>query len=132
MRAASGGHADMVKLLLSNGADPMLTGPQGYNALHFATDTGIADLLLRAGVDINVRNDSESTPLMRAAAEGNLPMLQKLIAAGADVHARDNEERTALWSAASAGHSAAIQCLIDAGADCNSANNVAYTPLIAA
>ena len=53
---------------------------------------------------------------LRAAAEGDVPRLRKLIAAGAPLDARDARGRTALHVATHAGRREAIRVLADAGA----------------
>lgn len=57
------------------------------------------------------------TPLMRAAFEGNLPAVQRLLAAGADVNAADADGDTALMFAAYKGHAAVVHLLLAHGAD---------------
>lgn len=58
------------------------------------------------------------TPLIEAAASGNVEALEELIGAGADVNesVRKTEPRTALNAAARYGHLAAVKVLLDAGA----------------
>ena len=62
-------------------------------------------LLLQHGLAPEQPDEAE-TPLMTAAARGNLDIVTQLVAAGADVdrHAHDNVEWTASFYARSAGH----------------------------
>lgn len=64
--------------------------------------------------------------LFKAAHEGNIEELARLIAAGADIEARDRSGRTPLHVAAYASHEKVIQALIQAGTDSNAFDNQAY------
>lgn len=57
------------------------------------------------------------TPLMVAAAEGDLSAVNALISAGAKVNARDNRGATALMYAVQNGHRLVTRALLQAGAD---------------
>jgi ankyrin repeat protein len=60
------------------------------------------------------------TPLMRAAARGQLGEMNGLLAKGADVNARTTEQRvTALMFAAYFGHADAVKALLAKGAQLN-------------
>jgi Ankyrin repeats (3 copies) len=60
------------------------------------------------------------TPLMRAAARGQVGELNGLLAKGADVNARTTEQRvTALMFAAYFGHADAVKALLAKGAQLN-------------
>lgn len=60
--------------------------------------------LIRAGADVNVKNNFGRTPLHAAAESGHLGCLRELIAAGADVNAKDDNDFTPLHKAAGKGH----------------------------
>ena len=62
----------------------------------------------------------------RAAQEGDLAGVRKLIADGVDLEARDPKGRTALHVAAFASHDDVIQALAEAGADLNALERRAY------
>lgn len=68
------------------------------------------------------------TPLMAAAAEGDLAGVEQALADGEDVHAKDAEGSDALMYAIYWGDPDVIQTLLDAGADVNTLNNYT-TPL---
>jgi len=84
-----------VRLLLSNGANPNLpsTLEVGYNTpLHTAASKGYGDileLLLKAGADLNARNQLGQTALHQAARQRFVPLVKALLAAGADPTVRD-------------------------------------------
>lgn len=63
-------------------------GTLGGTALcHIAGENrvSVAEYLLGAGVDINSRDSSQDTPVLRAAAEGHTDMVRYLVERGADI-----------------------------------------------
>jgi uncharacterized protein len=110
--AAYEGRLDAARLLLARGADANYCyGPTQEAILHFATSktsrsddrTEIVKLVIAAGADVNrrtlvgeptlcymrdIRTRGE-TPLHRAAAYGDVGMIQALVDAGADKSAKD-------------------------------------------
>eukprot|EP00295_Goniomonas_pacifica_P021133 CAMPEP_0175856408 /NCGR_PEP_ID=MMETSP0107_2-20121207/28489_1 /TAXON_ID=195067 ORGANISM="Goniomonas pacifica, Strain CCMP1869" /NCGR_SAMPLE_ID=MMETSP0107_2 /ASSEMBLY_ACC=CAM_ASM_000203 /LENGTH=47 /DNA_ID= /DNA_START= /DNA_END= /DNA_ORIENTATION= len=46
-------------------------------------------MLVEAGANVNATNEVEQTPLLKAAAKGQLEMVQVLLAAGATDRTRD-------------------------------------------
>lgn len=71
-----------------------------------------------------------TTPLMLAARQGNLAVVQELIAAGADLEAADGDGNTALWAAAYGEYMPVVQALITAGCKINHQNPDGATVLI--
>jgi cytohesin len=116
------GRADTVQLLLGRGADPNAVYlPNGESILHFATSktsrpaerTRIVKQLIAAGADVNCRTlvgkttlcymrdirTRGETPLHRAAAFGDVEMIEALVDAGADKSAKDaNGESPLTWA----------------------------------
>lgn len=73
--------------------------PAGRTALFRIISRNRQDLfdnLLRAGIDVNLADDTGRTPLMQAAANGRVEMARALIAAKANVNAKDRDGNTAL------------------------------------
>ena len=56
----------------------------------------MARALLQEGADVNQVEDNGMTPLIYAAASGNLELVQLLLQSGADVSKEDGNGRTAL------------------------------------
>lgn len=92
--AAVHGYKEMTSLLLKEGADPNFKcGVQRETALSKTVEFGervncepIAEILLKAGADPNVwSDDNKRTPLMMAAVQGNLNVIELLINYGADI-----------------------------------------------
>ena len=87
------GNFELVEKLLEAGA---LTG--SGRSLIPAAERGFFDIvriLIQNKVDINVRNNGGSTPLMMASSSGQLKIVQYLIAAGANINLKNNDGNTA-------------------------------------
>ncbi|XP_046341569.2 ankyrin repeat and KH domain-containing protein mask-like isoform X2 [Haliotis rufescens] len=89
MRAAMGGHRDVVELLVSKGADVSLMDKDGDSILHLACGGGhmetVRFVLSLNVVDINSRGLKSTTPMMRAAVGGHRDVVELLVSKGADV-----------------------------------------------
>lgn len=89
--------------------------------------------LLRQGVDVNLTNKLEETPLICAAFAGNLEVAKVLVEAGAGVNAQSIPTRfSSLMWAALKGYTEIVRLLIEAGADVNVRDWDQNTPLIKA
>src|SRR6184192_2024275 len=107
-----------IRTLVQRRVDVNAPQPDGMTALHWAAyqdDREIAELLVRAGADVNVANRYGVT----------------LLSHGAAVHAKDDRRgQTALMWAAAEGHADVVQALIDAGADVRLRLASGFTPLL--
>jgi hypothetical protein len=72
------------------------------------------------------------TAFRRAAENGDLPTLRRMLDEHANIDSRDGEGRTALMLAVLRARADAVQLLLDSGADPNLADNHGTTPLQAA
>ena len=80
---------------------------------------------------LEIPNEIGETPLMQAAADGELLNVKLLTKAGADLNARDTDYGdTALTWASNQGHAECVRALIAAGADANQANRYGWSGLI--
>ncbi|HEX5604784.1 MAG TPA: ankyrin repeat domain-containing protein [Pyrinomonadaceae bacterium] len=68
---------------------------------------------------IPAAQEPPTTFIFRAASDGNVTAVQKLLNAGADVNVREHEGETPLMYAAVAGKTEVVKLLLDRGADIN-------------
>ena len=130
-------HAEMVRLLLDNGArvdggkkvvsrsDQNIIDCRGATPLSCAAERGnaeIAGLLVAHGADVNHPSKDGITPLMAAAKGGNLEIIDELLNHGADVHhvSKIGEPPLMFAAAAQGDKLDNILRLVHAGADINS------------
>jgi len=107
LRASLCGDLDVMKLLLSHGADPLIATTDGTTALMalagvgytkgFMKDVGPVEvsleamqLLIDAGIDINAKNTDEVSAIHGAAHKNFVQGIQMLVDNGADLTARSN------------------------------------------
>ena len=101
----------------------------GKTPLHLAAlglGPGIINLLLDNGANVDARDASGMTPLLRAFLSDDFTTLQ---AAGANILAQSDDGYTALHRAASASDAATVEALIAAGLDPNARTNRNWSPL---
>lgn len=81
--------------LLENGTKPMnARDVSGETALHYANDIDIVKLLVWEGSYVDARDWRGCTPLHKACAKRNAPVVRFLLDNGADVNAVDCQART--------------------------------------
>lgn len=102
---------DIVRHLIEQGVDPLLTDDEGRSLLHYDVqeyyfDPDAAQFLLEAGLDINAQDKHGFTPLMRAGIFSNMACVKWLVNHGADRDFTDpNGWTTCDW----AGYTYALQ-----------------------
>ncbi len=140
----------LIKMLIGAGA--AVRGPEGGRALISAAASrngGAAAALLAAGAPVNYRLEGtfyggrilrfsepdhrkkgppELTPLMYAAANGDLDMVRTLIQHGAEIDGRDALGRTALMHAVWFAHDGIVKELLAHGADRHAVSKLGETP----
>jgi ankyrin repeat protein len=126
-------HADVLKLLLDAGANPKATfecrpaGPKCCTLLHWAALNGSlesARLLLARGVDVNVKDELDQTPLHYACHAGRLDIVNLLLDHKANVKGSSRVGTPMSQAVARFGHDPArfetvIRALARAGAEVN-------------
>jgi ankyrin repeat protein len=133
---------ELVKLLVSRGADMSLKDKQGHDPIFQAAEEGEDEILafllgswkdrgfdmqFLAQVDINGH-----TPLHRAAAKGHTACVEVLLQQGDGKHLSmqlNHNGATPLHSAARRGHFASTKLMLDNGADPMARTNKNETPL---
>ena len=101
-----GNAEEVVRELLSAGADPDSKDTHGTSVLTLASDEGYLDIvkiLLADGADVNKKDNDGSTALIEAVGKGHIDIVKVLLAAGADPDAENDNGVTALWMASSNG-----------------------------
>jgi len=84
--AATGGHDDMVRYLLAEGAKLDAVSPNGTTALMMAVREekfSTAELLIARGANVNVRNENGASALDWAQRSGDGALVERLKRAGA-------------------------------------------------
>ena len=109
--------------------------PEGYGWVHaaiFYNSLEFLEFLFERHFDLNVLNKKRQTPLMVAAAMGNLALVKWLVAHQADVDAVDIEGNSALHCALMAGKEAVALYLHALMRDVRLANRDGNTPFMLA
>jgi ankyrin repeat protein len=138
-----GDHKDVVRLLLSKGADVKARAKGGCNALCLAAmggDVEVVKWVLAKGADVRYvcRDEhSHSQAIHHAASGGHHDVVIVLLDKGADVNARNGSKETPLhlavrWSDGryvKGDHLSVIAALLRRGADTNARDAYGSTPL---
>jgi ankyrin repeat protein len=96
MLAALNGDLDLVKLLVTKGAE---VNKKGWTALHYAAANGhddIAKLLIGYSAFVDAQSPNGTTPLMMAARGDHISTLKLLLDSGADINAKNQIGMNAL------------------------------------
>lgn len=130
--ACSGGHRELVDLLISRGADVHARSNRGWSCLYSAVignHLEIVTLLVTLGVAVNSSDDDGVTLLHWAADKGHIDIVRYLISYDADVKARSRNDDTPLHFACRRGQSEVAELLIKKGARVSVKNSEGQTPL---
>ena len=127
--AAQNGHAEVVAALLEAGARTNYSHLMELAASH--GHTSVMEVLLEKG--FSVHGDMLGSPLLTAAAGGQLAAAEFLLAHGTDVNEQDqrrNDGCAALHYAALHGKPTMVTTLLAHGANIELQNNGGWTPLL--
>lgn len=108
--------------ITKSGASPL------YDAARTGTSEMLKNLVT-FGADPNVATKAGLTPLHQAAARGNLDMVRTLVQAGADVNAFAENGRTPIFYAAARGKASTVSFLLEKKAEINLSDKNGFTPL---
>ena len=132
--ASTLGHLDIVKELITRGADIEHTTDSHSSPLRGAAFDGhlpVVEYLIDQGADIDKPNQVGQSPLTIAAAMRKMKTVEFLLKKGANIHHRGHNGDTPLHVAVESGSSEITKVLVEAGAK-NIPNDVGYTPAIMA
>jgi ankyrin repeat protein len=118
--ACQNGSADIVRILIENGAEVDGNGFHGHSPLRIASRNGriaIVKYLIDKGAIIDSKGDDQATPLESAAGKGHLEIVQMLVEKGANVNHQDKELDSPLGEAARSGFIEVVQYLLSKGAN---------------
>ncbi|WPX40435.1 ankyrin repeat domain-containing protein [Akkermansia sp. N21116] len=97
-----------------------------------AADKGASKLiryLVNHGASVDIRDQSQKTPLRIAARKGSLAAVTELVNAKADLNATDKQGRTPLMGAAWMGHKNIVDLLLKQGAKIDDKDKIGQTAL---
>lgn len=130
--AATGGHAETVRVLLDRGADPNQIVGDCIAPIRYAT-LATARLLLEAGTDPNPPSDCPNeSALSGAVVFDDLELARLLLEAGADPDHQVPvlENQGALHFAVVNGSESMVRLLLDSGASPDLTDGLQFTPLL--
>ncbi|KAH7729375.1 sex-determining protein fem-1 [Aphelenchoides avenae] len=124
------GHVDVVRYLISKGADASAVGTVSFDgetihgapALWAAAAGGhleVVKLLVSQGIDINQPTNTNSTPLRGACYDGHLNIVKFLVDHGADIEIPNRHGHTALMIASYREKVDVVKYLLELKADVN-------------
>jgi uncharacterized protein len=127
--AAMNGDAELAEMLIVAGANVRATTRLGsYTPLYLASQQGhgpVIQALIAAGADVKAGTPNGTTPLMVAAASGEIDAVRILIENGSDVNAKDGvRAQTPLMYAAASNRAAVVELLASKGADLTATSKV--------
>ena len=124
----------VIGALLRNGADTEIRGRDGVGPIHCAAmlvncRATATRLLLQAGTNVDIQDNSRKTPLHWAAHAGAVDAVRALLQKGAYKGARDDYGRIPLHLAAAAGKHDVLGELMDNETEIDSVDRDGRTPL---
>ena len=131
MEALDGLNGKTARLLLKQGADPNARDNRSSSVLQLAivkTDAATVKIILEKGAEID-RPAAGLLPLLHAASECNLDMVDMLLKRGADIASRAQDNKTALHMTCIRSDLALSKFLLKRGAEINAETDDGSTPL---
>lgn len=131
--AAASGNISEVLRYLKEGVDVDVKDREGRTPLMIVGGhhLDVAKILIENGADVNARATMDGgAPLIYAAMNGDLDLVNFLLGNHADVNAKQRDSMTPLMNAAMQGYLDVAKVLIDNGAEVNPTNRHGRTPLM--
>ncbi|NXF74241.1 RAI14 protein, partial [Sclerurus mexicanus] len=133
--AATKGHAECLRIMVTHGADVTAQDGAGHSALHLAAKNSHADCikrLLQSKCPADSTDNSGKTALHYAAACGCLQAVQLLCEHKCPINVKDLDGNIPLLLAVQNGHTEVCKYLLDHGADINTRDKNGRTALMMA
>ncbi|NWS79345.1 RAI14 protein, partial [Toxostoma redivivum] len=133
--AATKGHAECLRIMVTHGADVTAQDGAGHSALHLAAKNSHPDCikrLLQSKCPIDSTDNSGKTALHYAAACGCLQAVQLLCEQKCPINVKDLDGNIPLLLAVQNGHIEVCKYLLDHGADINTRDKNGRTALMMA
>lgn len=115
------------KSLLESKIDTYFTP---LNLASYEGKTDIVKYLLSKGADVKAKDKEGSTPLQNAAAKGHFDIVKMLVEKGSDVNYRDDNGVTPLHFGCMSGKLDVVKYLVEKGADINAVSNIGRKPVV--
>ncbi|NXW38368.1 RAI14 protein, partial [Phaetusa simplex] len=133
--AATKGHAECLRIMVTHGADVTAQDGAGHSALHLAAKNSHPDCikrLLQSKCPTDSTDSSGKTALHYAAAYGCLQAVQLLCEHKCPINVKDLDGNIPLLLAVQNGHTEVCKYLLDHGADINTRDKNGRTALMMA
>ena len=131
-RAAGFGRLEVVKYLVTKGANTECATIEDVTPLYIASQQGyieVVKFLVENGANIEAPQKDSARPLYIACHNGHFDIVEYLINQGADIEATENEGATPLHAAAEEGNLQIVQLLCKHGAKISPRDIYGYSPL---
>lgn len=118
--AARKGYLEICEYLIQSGS-AVNSLSCGFSPLHFAANTDVCRILLKANAEINSQDrfGKNVTPLHRAVTSENFEVVKFLVENGADINRLDSSRKNALHYALIKNNFQITKFLLENGIDCN-------------
>ena len=132
------GNTEILDMLLNYGRFGSLKdvwGSRKLSTLHMAILSGqleMVNMVLNSGVDVNIEDELEITPLFQAAAAGLREICELLIGNGANINKGSKTGETPLFIASQEGHIEVVKLLLSHACKVDECRNDGASPLIIA